>query len=134
MPDGDIKEGTHDVWVELGTGTGGQFGASCLRAHRPLVAADAGHGVVAVGHGHDPAPEGDLISRQPVRVTGAVVPLVVLGNGACPLPQPTGQRCSQLGPFERMVLHDHPLVVIELVRLVQDMRVNGQLADVVEKG
>jgi hypothetical protein len=133
MPDGDIEEGTHDVGVELRTGTGGQFGPGRLGGHGSLVAAHARHGVVAVGYGHDPSSEGDLVSRQPVGITGAVVPLVVLGNSAGPLPQPAGQRGGQLGPFDGMVLHDHPLVVIKFVRLVQNVGVNGQLADVVEK-
>ena len=67
-------------------------------------------------------------------VAGAVVTLVVLLDGLGPLSQPREQRPGETSPLERVAVDDLPLLLGELRRLVQDVGVDGQLADVVQQG
>jgi len=66
-------------------------------------------------------------------VTGAVVSLVVLGDRVSPRTEPPRKRRCQPRSLERVILYDGPLLIIELVRLVEGTRVNSEFAYVVEE-
>jgi hypothetical protein len=97
------------------------------------VGAGGGHNVVGVGDCHDPSTERDLVAHQPVGVSGSVVFLVVLDNGVSPHPEPARQGRCQPGPFEWVIPYHGPLFIVELAVLVEDVRVNRELADIMKQ-
>ncbi len=58
----------------------------------------------------------------------------MLADGRCVLTEPRQERRCQLHAPVRMVAHHLPLVVVEATRLVDDLRWDLELADVVEHG
>src|SRR5205814_455399 len=71
---------------------------------------------------------------EPIRITAAVVAFVVVRDGSGPRPQPLHEWARDAGPIGRMSLDGLPFAVVELPRLVQDVRADLELADVVEEG
>ena len=59
---------------------------------------------------------------------------MVVGDGPGPRPQPLHEWARDTGPIGRMSLDGLPFAVVELPRLVQDVRADLELADVVEEG
>ena len=57
----------------------------------------------------------------------------MLDNGVSPHPEPARQGRSQPGPFEWVILYHSPLVIVELPVLVEDVRVDGELADIMKQ-
>ena len=131
--DGDVEESPDDGRVELAPGATGQLLAGGDGAHGLLVGAGRSHDLEGVGHRDDAGPERELLPRQTERVPRAVVALVVLLDREAPWTEPGGQRGNEAAPLQRMSADLLPFVLTELALFVEDVRVHGQLADVVEQ-
>jgi hypothetical protein len=73
------------------------------------------------------------LARQAAWVAGTVVLLVVFGHRVRPLTKPRGKRCGEFRAFEGMILNLFPLDVVEWARLVQDVRVDRDLSNVMQQ-
>lgn len=104
---------------------------------RLFVAALTGQRVVDVRQRNDLRFDGDLVPFQPVRVAAAVPPLVVpAGNAVSRLEQRLGVEVLQLAQHLRadggVGLDDLELLLGQAAGFVQDLLVDGDLADVVQ--
>ena len=91
-----------------------------------------GHRLEGVGDVEDARELRDLVADEPVRVAGAVVPLVVVADDR-QLRRQLRDRRDDLRAQHRVGVHDHPLVAGEPLRLQQDVVRHADLADVVEQ-
>ena len=99
----------------------------------PAVAAHRRHGLVRVGHGDDAPRQGDLVTPEAVGIAGAVESLVVLADRVQPVAEPRLEGLGEALAFEGVTLDDVPFTRVELARLVEDGRRDGELPDVVEE-
>jgi len=67
-------------------------------------------------------------------VAPTIEALVMFSDRVGPGPEPCCQRRREPSAFEWMLTHGFPFVVGERAGLVQDVSVDGQRADVVQKG
>ena len=114
-------------------GVVGQFDARLGRRERLLVGTGRGHHVERVGDGDDAAGERDLLAGEAVRVARAVEPFVVLARGATPVAEPRAQADQPLVAGAGMPSDLLPLLGRQLALLVEDLRGNFELADVVQQ-
>ncbi len=129
----NVEEGPDDHGIEVGAGARQQFSASVLRRHRRLVTANRSHDVVGVRNGNDTRTQRYLLPDQTPWVTATVVLLVVLSHRVSPLTKPTRQRRGQLRSFQGMILDLLPFVFVEGAWFVQNVGMDGDLADVVKE-
>ncbi len=103
------------------------------RRHRPgpAVRAGRGHRVEGVGHRHHPGQHRDLLAGQPVRVAGAVDPLVVVQDRGPGLPQ-EADAAHHLVPVLGVQLDDPAFLGRERPVLAQQPGGDAELADVVQ--
>jgi hypothetical protein len=73
------------------------------------------------------------VPREPERVAGPVEALVVLFDGEAPFAQPGHQGGDEPAALERVVADLRPLLLGRFSRFVQNVRVHGELAHVVEE-
>jgi hypothetical protein len=90
------------------------------------------HGVVGVGHRHDPATRRDLRAGQTERITTTVESFVVVGDGICPSFEPGRQWRDQSGSLER-VPANRLEVVIRGSGFAENVGMNRQLADIMKE-
>ena len=104
-----------------------------------FIAAHAGQGIIYVGQGGDLGGDGDLLALQAVGVAPSVIPLVVpaadlIGGVDEGVVRVKGQLLQHLRTDERVGLDDLKLLRGQPPGFVQDVAVDGDLADVVEGG
>ena len=100
--------------------------------HGLLVAALRRQRVVDVGDAENARGARNLLALEPVRIAGAVPPLVVRLDDRAHVPREVDVG-EHLDARHRVLLDHHPLVRREAARLVQDLRRDHQLADVVQQ-
>ena len=83
----DGGEDFDDFGVELCARTAANFFAGVGHGESAAVRAVADHGVERIGDGEDAGTEGDLITFEAARVSGAVVELLVSENDLRSLPE-----------------------------------------------
>ena len=93
---------------------------------------ELGHRLVCIRDGHDPGAERDVERLEPVRVAGAVDPLVV-GADERRLLRSWLAGATISAPMRRVLVHEHPLLAVERPLLEQDVVADPDLADVVEQ-
>jgi hypothetical protein len=101
--------------------------------HRTLIRANRCHDLKSVSHRHDPRTERDLISREAEGVSGAVEVLVMLLDCETPFAEPLTQGFNHSHTLNGMLMQNFPFLCRERARLVQDLGVNGDLADIVQQ-
>ena len=105
----------------------------CLEVREgALVAAFRRQRVVHVGDAEYACHERDVLARERVGIALAVPPLVVAAHHRRDLPREIHVG-EHLGPRCGMLPHERPLIVGELVGLVQHVRGDDELSDVVEQ-
>ncbi len=117
----NFHERARHLRVELDAGKCHDLLAGGLGGLGALVGPAARHDVVGVGDCDDASPVCDVLARQTVRVTRAVVSLVVVLDGLGPVAEPGDDRCDQPDPVDRVLADLVPLVVIEFAVLVEDL-------------
>ena len=125
-------EDVNDIGVELGPCVRSQLLERLVVGTRGGIRSLVDHGVVGVGDRHDPGTDRNLGALESMWVAAAVEALVVMEDHR--------DRVAEAGRVfedhlaDARVLADRlPLAVGQLGRLVQDVRVNGQLAQVVQQ-
>ena len=131
--DRDREERPHHERIELRAGQAGDLCAGRVGGERLAVGTWARHQVVRVDNCDDAAPEGDLVGYEPVRVPLSVVAFVMLGDRQRPFAQPVRQWLDQPCSLERVPADELTLGGRQTSRLVQELLVNCELADVVEQ-
>jgi len=102
-------EGFHDIRIELGSRAAADFFEGRLGTQALTVRPLRRHGIVGVADGDDPRPEGNVLSRELIRIPTAVVALVARTDQAGDVCQ---GGCSRNDPLpDQSVLADElPLV------------------------
>ena len=130
-----IDEMDHDVCelrIELGTGTLHQFLTNGLLGNGITVASSRRHGVVCIGYGNDAGDLRNIGSLEAVRITPAVVTLVmVMGTDA--EVRIYGDVIEDLRAHCGMVLDDGILLVVQPALFVDDLFRNTDLAYVMKE-
>jgi hypothetical protein len=127
------QKSSDDLWVKLAAGAPSQLFPSRDGAHRFLVGARRSHHLVGICDGDNACGERNLPTRQAEGVTRAVVVLVVLLDREAPFAEPVSKRGDETPPLEGVVTDLLPFCVGRLARLVQDVGMDRELADVVEE-
>ncbi|MPM70410.1 hypothetical protein SDC9_117365 [bioreactor metagenome] len=119
--------------VKLRSRTGGYFTEGAVAALRLSVRAVIGDGVVAVANGDNPRHQGDLVPRQSVGVSPAVIPFMMMSDRLRDFP-----HLVHLIQSVRSVFRVHLNVPVFLPRqisgLVQDAVGDNGLPDIMDKG
>ena len=98
------------------------------RAIRPR----RGQGVVHIRHAKDAGRERNVFAFEAVWITPTVPPLVVVPNDGADIARKINVR-DQLESGFRVSLHDCPLFLGKLSRLIQNLGRDDDLADVMEQ-
>ena len=120
--------------VEVRTRAAGQLLARLRRRHGLLVRAGGGHHLVGVDDPRRGARRARCQCRQAVGIAGAVVALVVLGDGLPHSPSQGSSDSASCAPgpgWLRRIVHSRS---VGLPGLVEDLGGDVQLADVVQEG
>ena len=133
VTDRNGKERSHDARIELRAGAREQLGSRGRYRHRLLVRSRRRHHLERIRDRNDPRAERDLLARESMGVTGAVVPLVMLGDRLPPLAQPRKQRRDDPLTGLRVATEEAPLPIVRPSGLVEDPAGHAKLADVVQK-
>src|SRR5205807_6719471 len=125
------QEGVDDCRIEESAPPALYFLQSDVHTLGRPVGAVGRHGLDDVGDGDDPCAELDLVAPQTVRVARSVVALVMLGDHSAhgPGELDAGQ---DVGAGRGVALDQLELGVAEATGTVEDLRRNGDLADVVD--
>src|SRR5256885_519339 len=115
------SESCHDNRIEVGPGAALQLGESLVDATRLAVRPVSGHGAEGITSADDACDERDLLGDQPVRIARAVPVLVTRTNDSADVAEdPTDLRQKPFA-FHCVRLHDPPLFLGQLARLVDDL-------------
>ncbi len=127
-----LDERARQLGVELGAGAALQLDERLLDGERRPVRARRGHGVEGVGDAEQPRLERDPVPAQPVRVAAAVPALVVVEHVR-------QRRLEVLEALDEPRARDRvaanllELLLAQRAGLAEHARVDGDLADVVER-
>jgi hypothetical protein len=131
--EGDVHERAHEPRVELVAGATGELGAGLGRRGGLLVRPGRRDHVENVCDRDDASSERNLIAGDPARVPLAVPAFVVVADRLGPLAEPLAERLDERFAVDRMEAELLPLLVGGLPVLVQDLRADLELPDVVEE-
>jgi hypothetical protein len=104
-----------------------------LARQRRAVGPRGRHRVVRIRDGDDPGGERDRLADQAVGVAGAVDALVGGAHDLADVAQVAADAVEHALADDRVLAHDHPLVVGQRAGLVEDLLRGGELADVVHQ-
>ncbi len=131
--DRNVEQSPHDVGIEMCPGAAGEFGTCVGERHRLLVGAHRGHDLEGVRDGDDRRRSWNGRPGQAARVARAVPLLVVSADGMDPLTEPRRDGCGERLSVGRMRPQNLPFPLGGGALLVQDLRGDGDLSDVVDK-
>jgi hypothetical protein len=129
----DVHERSHKPRIELCSGAARELGASLGRRRSLLVRPCRRDHVEHVCDRDDASGEGNLIAGDPARVPLAVPAFVVVADRLGPLAEPLAERLDERFAVDGMEAELLPLLVGWLPVLVQDLRADFELPDVVEE-
>src|SRR3954447_8048594 len=128
----DRDEGVDRLWHELRPLAVHKLAQRGLGSHRIAVRAARGHRVVGVGDGDDTGQQRDLLADPPVRVARSVDSLVMRADDVRHLAVVLHGE-QDVGADLGVLTHPCPLLVGQRGLLVQDLRRQPDLADVVHQ-
>ena len=129
VPD-QLQQDIHKHGIKLRAASLFQFAQDIAEVHLLPVDTVCGHRVESVGHADDPGIQRDLFAFEPLRISAAVIPLMVEFRALNHVVQ-QGEVAQDLRALDRMGFHHGIFLIRQAGVLVQDRVGNGDLSDVV---
>ena len=126
------QHGPHDHWIELRTGSFGEFTAGYFNRIRLLVGPGHGHHGEGVSDRHDAARQRDFLASETAWIPASVPPFVVLISGMHGISEPRRQWGKDPTTFGRVIAKHRPLRLARPTGTVENRGRHGELAHVME--